>query len=675
MTARILRTAVALYLVAWMAVGMPAWAQAQAQQQSQPPAQQSQSTTAQQPATQPSYLNMFKGPDYSGGKKIFPNPFSVYSPMRIPLPELVNTPKLTSMVHEGKLEISLDDAIGLALQNSLDIQVRRYLPWDAETDLLSTQGGGTPQGQFTLGSGGGAFDPVLFSTLSVDDSVQPVANPFTSGVGTSGVSAAQSHSEQYNFGYSQALHTGTSFTVQFANTRLSSSATANFFNPSLQNTLSFSISQQLLRGFGLLPNTQFILEAKNETKENALLFEEQVITTVTAVETQYWQLVFTRESVNVQQAALASDQKLYEDNKRQLEIGTLAPLDVLTAESAVATDQQNLIVAQTNALQQQALLLNFIAKNSMDPALQGVEIIPTTTAENIPPVPTITLPDAVKEAWANRPEVKYDQLLLNSDDIAIKATRNGLLPSMTLSGTYQSSSLAGVLTSASQTITGFAPDTNAPILNNGIAIPNQFVGVPVFTTTKTTTSTGLGDNYDTIFHNKFPTYAASLSFSLPIRNRSAQALNARALLNERQQRTQDQEDQNTIAISVRNALIAIQQGEAQVAAAAKATQLAQQTLIDEQKKYQLGASTSYNVVLRTRDLTAAQGSELQARINLEIALVNFNQAMGRTLTANRITIADNFDPQSSPQPLIPGTVNGHLANDTYGSFGVSSLHQ
>jgi outer membrane protein len=666
MTGRIVRTAVALYLVAWMAVGMPAWAQAQAQQQSQAQAPQAQAATAQQPATPPpSYLNMFKGPDYSHAKKLFPDPFSAYSPMRIPLPELVNTPQLTSMVHNGQIQLSLDDAIGLALQNSLDIQYTRYLPWFAQTDLLSTEGGGTPQGQFTLGSGGGAFDPVLFSTISISDSTSPPSNPFSN--------AGQSHFDTYNFGYSQALHTGTSFSATFENSRSSFSSNVGFFNPSLTNTLAINISQPLLRGFGLLPNTQFILEAKNETKEDNLSFEEQVITTVTAVENQYWQLVFARESVNVQQAAMASDQKLYEDNKRQLEIGTLAPLDVLTAESAVATDQQNVIVAQTNALEQQALLLNYIAKNSMDASLRGVEVIPTTTAENIPPVPTIELPDAVKEAWANRPELKVDQLLLNSDDIAIKATRNGLLPSMTLSGTYSSTSLAGLLTSSTPT-GAFLANLNEPIVDStGVPVPNQFLPIPVETTTRS--STGLGDNYDTIFHNKFPTYAASLTFSLPIRNRSAQATNARAQLNERQERTALQRDENTIAISVRNALIAIQQGEAQVAAATKATQLAQQTLIDEQKKYQLGASTSYQVVLQTRDLTTAQGNELQARINLEVALVNFNLAMGRTLTANRISIAGNLDPRQDMNSQIPGTIGGKLANDTYGSFGISSLHQ
>ncbi|HEV2342126.1 MAG TPA: TolC family protein [Candidatus Acidoferrales bacterium] len=679
MNASLIRSAVALYLAGSLAMGLPAFAQSQAQQQSQAQTQQSQTQSqpaqnaaAPQTAAPRSFPNLFQGPDYSHGKRMFPNLFSVYSPMRIPPPDLTNSPTLASMIHDGKLQLAIEDAIGLALANDLDIQVQRFQPWFGETDLLRTEGGGTPQGQFTFGSGGGgAFDPVLFSSLNISDAVTPVANPFTSGVGSSGVGSAQSHSDQYSFGYSQLLHTGTSFTAQFQNIRASSNATANFFNPSLQNSLSINLSQPLLRGFGILPTTRFIIEAKNEVKQNKLTFEQQVITTVTAVQNQYWAYVGARENVAVQQSALATAQKLYSDNQRQLQIGTMAPLDVLTAQSEVAADNQQLIFAQTNELQQQTVLMNLISKNSMDTTLQGVEIIPTTTADNIPPVPTIAVPDAVKEAWSKRPELQFDELGLNTAGIEVKATRNELLPSLTLSGTYQSTSLAGVLTTSASTPTG-AFTTGATIVDStGTPVaPSQFVGIPVVTTTTTRTATGLGDNYDTIFHNKFPTYAASLSFSLPLRNRSAQADNARAQLTQRQLQTMYQRDQNTIAVAVHNALIAIQQGQSQVAAATTATQLAQQTLDDEQKRYQLGASTSYQVILRSRDLTTAKFNELQARINLEIALVNFNQAMGRSLDANNITLsAGNQNPRIFSDPLIPGTIDGELAGST------PALHQ
>lgn len=654
MRGRPFRSVVVLYLAASLALGTPVFAQTQS-----PPAGQSQ----KQPA--PQYPNLMKGRDYSKGKPALPDFFSPYWPVKVPEPTLTNSPTIYSLIHDGKLELSLEEAISLALENNLDISVERYVPWFAQTDLLRTKGGGTPNGQFVLGSGGGGtFDPVIFSTLSLSDSVFPVNNPLISGVGTAPVLAVQSHSLVANFGYAQTLHTGTSFSVQFNNTRDSTTSAFNSFNPSLQSTLSVNFQQPLLRGFGLLPNTRFILEAKNETQQDNLLFQEQVIASTTQVENQYWQLVFAGESVKVQEAALATSQKLYEDNKRQLEIGTLAPLDVLTAESEIATDKQNLIVAQTNRLQQETLLLNLITKNPLDAALQGVEIVPTTPITELPQVPEITLPDAVREAWANRPELKFDQLGLNSAGIEIHATRNELLPSLTLGATYQSAGLGGIKTVTTQTPTAFGPDPNAPIFSNGAIVPNEFAGIPItFASATTILQGGLGDALDSLIHNNFPTYAASLTLNLPIRNRSAQADSARALLNERQLQTEYIRDKNTILVNVRNALIALQQGKAQVDAAMKATQLAQQTLNDEQKKYQLGASTSYNVILRSRDLTTAEGSELQAKINLEIAMVNFNQAMGRTLNANNITIADAQRGRINPAPLIPGTIQGKLATD------------
>lgn len=682
MTGRLIRTAVALYLAAALGVGYPGLAQAQAQQTAPPQTQttttQTQTPGAQQtPAVLP-YPNLRSGPDYSKGRQWFPNIFAPYFSINVAPPDLTNTPAIYALIHEGKLELSLQDAIALALQNNLDIRVARYTPWFGQTDVLRAEGGGIPSGTFVLGSGGGGtFDPVIGATASIADNTIPVNNPLTSGTGTGATSlfALKSHQTQLNIAYSQELHTGTSFSFGLDNTRSSSSSSANFFNPSVSSQLFASIQQPLLRGFGFLPVTRFIIETKNTLKQDNLIFEEQVINSVTQVENQYWQLVFARQNVDVQKAALATSQKLYEDNKRQLEIGTLAPLDVLTAESEIATDNQLVIQAQTNLLQQQTLLLQLITKNLLDPAFQDVEVIPTTPIEELVAVPNIALPDAVKEAWANRPELKVDQFQLANDDIEIKATRNELLPSLTLSGNYQSAGLGGISRIRTSTPLTFSADLNAPIVDaSGNLIPNEFVSVPLtFNTTTTVVPGGVGDAYSAIFQNQFPSYSASLNLSLPLRNRSAQADHARALLNERQYQTTYQQEKNTIVVGVRNALIAIQQDAAQVVATEKATQLAQQTLDDEQKKYSLGASTSYNVILRSRDLTAAKGNELLAKANLQIALVNFNLAMGRTLTTNNITIADarhRAIDLEAQQPLIPGTIGGRLAGEDVFGLGL-----
>jgi len=687
MTGRLIRTAVALYLTAALAVGLPGIAQAQSQQTTTTTPAQTATPQTQTPATQQTpavlpYPNLRSGPDYSNGRRAFPNIFAPYFSINVASPDLTNTPTIYSLIHDGKLELSLQDAINLGLQNNLDIRVQRYIPWFGQTDLLRAKSGGQPNGQFVLGSGGGGtFDPVIGATASIADNSVPANNPFTTGLGGQLIQVVpfKTHQTVLNLGYSQELHTGTLFSFGLDNTRSSSTSAANFFNPSVSSTLFASIQQPLLRGFGILPVTRFIIEAKNTLKQDNLTFEEQVINSVTQVENQYWQLVYARQNVEVQKAALATSQKLYEDNKRQLEIGTLAPLDVLTAESEIATDNQLVIQAQTNLLQQQTLLLQLITKNLLDQAFQDVEVVPTTPIEESAAVPNIALPDAVKEAWSNRPELKIDELTLTNDNVEIKATRNELLPALTLAGNYQSAGLGGISTIKSSTPLTFVPNLSVPILDaNGNPVfsggVQEYVGVGnTFNTTATIVPGGVGSAYSSIFQNQFPSYSASLNLSLPLRNRSAQADHARALLNERQYQTEYQRDKNTIVVGVRNALIAIQQDAAQVVATEKATQLAQQTLDDEQKKYSLGASTSYNVILRSRDLTAAKGNELLAKANLQIALVNFNLAMGRTLSTNNITVADarhhtiDFEAQ---QPLIPGTIGGRLAGEDVFGLGL-----
>ncbi len=403
-----------------------------------------------------------------------------------------------------------------------------------------------------------------------------------------------------------------------------------------------------------------------------------MITSITQVATQYWTLVADRQAVDVAKQTLAVSQKLYNDDERQLQIGTLAHLDVVTAESEIAADNQALIAAQTNQLQQETVVLNLIAKDPMDSRLQGLEIVPTTTLEETPQVPTVALPDAVNEAWADRPELKVDQLTLNTDQIEVKATRNSLLPQLTLSGTYSSTGLGGVSTGAFLPNGTLSPDTTEPVVDaNGNPVLTT-AGLPTFLGFPNGTSGpnvpgGVGTSYSDIFHNKFPAYSATLNLSLPLRNRSAQAQAANAQLTDREQQTIYQRDKNTVVVGVRQALTAIQQDAAQVVATVKATQLAQETYDDEVKKFDLGASTTYNVVLQSRDLNNAKLNELTAKTNLAVALVNFNQALGRTLSSNNINIASNrqpIDQFTASAPLIPGTIGDRLAGrDVFGLDG------
>lgn len=677
MTGRFFRVVVALYLGASLAVGMPAFAQAPAQQGTPAPAQASGGS---QSASTASYPGLLQSQNYTKGKKAFPDILAPYTARYVPPPSLVNSPRIYDLIENGKLQLSLQDAIALALANDLDIAVSEYIPWIDQTQLLNAQGGGTPLGQLTIGGGGGGtFDPVIFATTSVADSLLAVNNALSSGVATSAATffTLQNHATTFNVGYSQELHTGTTFSVALDNTRSSSTSPENFFNPAVQSSLSISFQQPLLKGFGLLPNTRFILEAKNTTQVGKLQFEEQVITSITQLATQYWTLVADRQAVDVAKQTLAVSQKLYNDDERQLQIGTLAHLDVVTAESEIAADNQALIAAQTNQLQQETVVLNLIAKDPMEPRLQGLEIVPTTSLDETPQAPSVALPEAVNEAWTDRPELKVDQLTLNTDQVEVKATRNSLLPQLTLSGTYSTTGLGGVSSGAFLPSGTLSADTTEPVVDaNG----NQILsgGVPVFLgfpngTFGPNIPGGIGTAYSDIFHNKFPAYSATLNLSLPLRNRSAQAQAANAQLTEREQQTIYQRDKNAVVLGVRQALTAIQQDAAQVVATVKATQLAQETYDDEVKKFDLGASTTYNVVLQSRDLNNAKLNELTAKTNLAVALVNFNQALGRTLSTNNITIAGNrqpIDQFTASAPRIPGSWGERLAGqDVFGLNG------
>ena len=690
MIGRLMQFTVALATAASLIVA-PVYAQAQESQQStqqqgasQEPAAQQQNTPASQnpagvqppsaPAAQTGApagvdpvrdLRTGAGPDYSREKFFLPNIFDPYIPAHVDQPMLTNSTRIDQLIQDGKLMLSLDDAISLALENNLNINVERFVPWIQETQLLKAKAGGIPQfgntQQVVLGTSPSvSFDPIISAGFGWTHANIPVNNPFTAGTGTTAIPVVNANTAYVNLGYTQGFHTGTNLSVTVDTARNTSNEPDLFFNPAITPVLTATLSQPLLNGFGILPNTRYIIEAKNNIKVANSQFAQQVIATVTQTSNDYWELVFDRENVKVEEAAVGVSQKLYSDNKKQLEIGTMAPLDVLTAESQLATDQQNLIVAQTNKLQQETVLLNDIAKNLLAQDVAGIEIVPTTAIATPDLVENIALQDAVQEAWKKRPELFQADLNLKNAGIEVKATQNGLLPVLDAFVQYTSQGLNGNQLTTTQVGNTFIADPASPLVNaSGQQLSVN--GVPAFLGTPITTTTvgrgGLSDALKNVFQNEFPTYSIGLNLTLPIRNRSAQSDSARAQLDQRMQQVQYRQTENTIVINVRNALIALQQDRAQVAAADKARTLAQQTLDAEQKKYQLGSSTSYNVVLRSRDLTAAQGTALRAQANLAEALVNFNQAMGRTLEVAHITVAEALRGSVGREPLIPGILD------------------
>jgi len=638
MVRKLLRAGVALFAVVSL---LPASAIAQEAMAGDPAAQGQVSTPPEAQAAPPTAVPARKIDlmlDYSAGRKWFPDIIRPYQPMKSSEPSLTNSPRIDQLLQGGKLMLSLQDAISLALENNLAIDVERYTPWLDEVSLLRAKSGT---------NGLVPFDPVLTSNLNVQDSVTPLNNPLFAGVIPTAATTAQTplpyiqHIGNVNFQYNQYFPTGTEFQVGMTNNRTSTNfGYFNLYNPYLQSALTVTITQPLLRGAGIVPNTRLIIEAKRTIKVGLSQLEQQVMATTAQVSNDYWELVYARENVKVEQAAVGVSQRLYEENSRRLEIGTLSSLDVLTAQSQLASDKQALVQAQSVQLQDETTLLNDITKNPLDGPLLGAEIIPVTPISTPDTGENVRIEDAVKEAWQKRPELKQAALNLENAGTDVKATKNELLPSVNLFGQYVASGLGGVQTLTIETPTG-AYLAGLPVVDSsGVPVADEFQGTAITNSSQVVFPAGAGQDLNRLFRGTFSTFEGGINLTLPIRNRAAQADNAQALLNERLQKTQYRQEQNAIFVSVRNALIAMQEDRASLAAAEEARKLAVQTLEDEQEKYRLGASTSYNVVLRSRDVTAAEGTELRDRINLLEDELKFNQAMGRTLEVNQISLAD-----------------------------------
>jgi outer membrane protein len=684
---RLVRTLLAAFLAGALAAGSasPVSAQSPTQSRTQSPGQTPAQNPPPNPAPAPqpppiapvSSLGLAKH-DFSHGPGAFPDLFRPYRSIGLEPHVLTNSPRIEQLIHDGKLSLSLQDAVELALENSLDIAVQRYYPWTADTDILKTSAGGfgrgTPGASFSSSTASVpslSYDPLVTGAVLISDNKTPVNNPFISGTGSASAAHLTTHTDQYNTQFSRGFETGSILTVTWNNTRSSSTSTANFFNPVVQSTLSAVFSQQLLNGAGLYVNRRNIMISKNNRKVADWAFAQQAITTITNTITAYWELVYARENVKVEQQAVSVSEKLYGDNKKQLQAGTMAPLDVTRAQSELATDRQNLIVAQTVQLQDEQILKNAISKDPTAANLVNAEIIPTD--EPTPPaaVENPSFEESLKEAYAKRPEIQEQLYNVKNGEIDVRSTRNALLPELTLSAQFSSIGLAGnsPIKSNIPTLTAsinnpIVDSTGAPVILNGGGIFEPIVTFPVTGTNQQ----GLGNALSEVFHGRFPEYLGQLTLTLPLRNRSAQADNARALLVQRQLETQMQQLKNATLLDVRNSYIALTQDRAQVEAASEARQLQQETFDAEQKKYRLGASTVYNVILTQRDLIAAQGTEIRALANLEEAKANYERALGRTLEVNHVTIADALSGEVERETLIPGTLHGRVVG-TENLFG------
>jgi outer membrane protein TolC len=460
------------------------------------------------------------------------------------------------------------------------------------------------------------LEPVLTGTSSWAHRSNPTTSNFTTGTNTF-------ISEGANNGitYSQAFLTGTAFSLSFNTSNTSNNSLRNNFNPSTTSSARLDFRQSLTQGFGRSVNSRNIRIARNNREVSDLAFKQQVIQTVSQIQNLYWDLVSYNEDVRVKQQSLQLSEKLYNDNKRQVEIGTLAPIEIVRAEAEVAARQQELTASLTLVQQQETLIKNAISKSGVaDVRISDVRIIPTTriTVPTVEPIEPVQ--DLISMALQSRPELAQSRIRLTNADISIKAVRQAMLPQVDFVAYMTNNALAGSLN----------PNV-LPIPGQPVAVPSEFfLG-------------GVGTTLSQIFARNFPDYSVGVNLTIPIRNRAAQADMVAAELQHRQQEIRMQQAENSVRVDVRNSLIALQQARARVDSAIKSRVLQEQTLDAEQKKYALGASTIFLVIQAQRDLALARSVEVAAMNNYTKARVELDRATGQTLAKNNISLDEAYE--------------------------------
>jgi len=621
----------------------------------------------------PSASQPFDVREYSRPRGAFPNVIAPYEPRKIGAPNLSNTPRIDQLMHDGKLYVSMNDAVALALENNLDIAIARYNLNIADTDIWrakagaailgvnsgvvqNTPGGGvgglgaqvgSGQGGTSVASGGAgagagglvvstlgsgslitSFDPILTGTLQFDRLRIDCTTPFCGN---------SQNTTTANFAYTQGFQWGSNLSLAFNNSRTTSNNEFNILSPQLSSSFRAQLTQHLLQGFGFAANARFIQIANNDRKISDQAFRLQTITTVDQIENMYWDLVYAYENVKVQQENLAFAQKTLSDTKKQVEIGTLAPIEVVRAQSTVASDQQTLTLALTNLQLEQLLMKNALSRTLVDPRLADAEVIPTSTMEVPVEEPVVPTEELVNNALSHRPDLAEARINLTNTAISNKAIRNALLPSLDAFAYYSGNGLGGQQN----------PDYVCAPNNykqNPTFCEGEFVALPTVDYPST---------LNQLINSSAPDKGVGLQLTIPIRNRVGQALQTRSEFEYRQAQLRIQQLENQVRIEVRNAQFGVQQNRASVASAQAAVDLAKQSLDAEQKKYALGASTSTLVLQYQSGLTSAEVTLVSAKAAYEKAQLELDRATGLLLDHANIEVADAVTGQVTHTPKVP----------------------
>lgn len=610
--------------------------------------------------------------------RLLGNPINIYRPTDIPKANFANSVRLDNLVKDGKIYLSLSDAIALAIENNYDIAIARYDLDIADTDILRTRAGATPLGApsglvtgtlggsvsilqtgggpggTTVGSGGAGsgvngltlttagagplpepLDPSITGTVQFERARQPQSNTLFSG----GKTSLTTNTNQYNFGYTQGFVTGTSLQANIVNNRITTDSPFTVYSPELNSTFKATVTQHLLQGAGIWINKRFMYQAINDRRITDSSFRQQILYTVNQVEGIYWGLVSAYEDVQAKERALAQSTKLSEDTHKQLEIGTMAPLDVVQADSTVQTDKQSLTASQNQLNYQQQIIKQAIARNLNNQTLATAPIVPTDRIK-LDPIDEEKQPieDLVQNAFKNRPELEQAALTLRNDEITLRGAKHALLPALDVYGFYGSAALGGSQSPSAQ-----------DFRTGGPYPPGTFP------------SNGYGTVLTNLFNSTAPDKGMGFSMTIPLRNREAQAQQARALMEYRQAELRLAQLYTQIRMQVVNAQFALTNDRAQVQASLAARDYAQQSLDAEQKKLHLGASTTANVLQQERNLAVAENNLIAANAAFATARASLYQVLASTLQHYGINLGDaakgtvNTAPTvSGVQPAAPG---------------------
>jgi outer membrane protein TolC len=573
------------------------------------------------------------------------NPLSSYMPSTVPPVNLTNSPRLQSLVRDGKLYISLHDAIALAIENNLDIAYFRYNFPAAQADILRTKAGGAANGVNTavaqgtqggfsssgVGGGGGSssgvtaagagglvtstlgngapissFDPHLSVLGLVDHTTLVQVNQAQVGV-----PILKQNTIEVESSYSQAFSLGTNFTITDFGFRQTTNSIYNVLSPQLTTNFNLTINQPLLQGFGLATNQRFMHIAKKNLQLTDLGFRAQVIATITQVQNIYWDLVSAYQDAQIKERSLAYANETLSDDQKQLELQNIPAMQVMKDQAAVATAEGDLTVARATLRLNELLIKNALTKTIEDPAFAEMPVIPLDLTGTADPKAEEPIDQLIAEAEKNRPDVAEDQIAMEIAQNNLKTIKNELLPRLSLYGQFIGEGIGGLPNPVCA-----APDCST-------SLPKDFAGA-----------------FADTFNYSSPEYQVGFSLDITLRNRVAKADQFRAVLDYRQKELTFEQQKKQILLDVRNAQYALQQAQARVTAAQKARDLAQKTFDISKQEQKLGAMSAYDTLASEQALAVAESALVVAQTAYEKAKAYIDQATGFTLDRTGVSIDD-----------------------------------